>query len=254
MDSKNNIFIAVLVLAAVFVIVYFGNVQSADRQGSMQGMMQMPNMQHPASGGASEEILAVYNSLSPQAKSLYFQQSDQLTKPVDPRVVELDQLTIGCFGPAKIMQMDPASPNMGGQCCGALKSAESYRLQLEALDRFIRENGNLDIIPRDPYDVPVEQAQKLIALDNQIVLSPAQQQLYDAAIKMSHHGGPCCCKCWKWYVMSGLAKKLIVDYGWDEHKIAELWDTSSSCGHDEDTDMHQHYATQAKEHASHDTP
>ncbi len=42
-------------------------------------------------------------------------------------------------------------------------------------------------------------------------------------------------------MMSGLAKKLIVDYGWDEHQTAELWDTSSSCGHDEDTDMHGHY-------------
>ena len=41
--------------------------------------------------------------------------------------------------------------------------------------------------------------------------------------------------------MSGLAKKLITEYGWDEEQIAELWDLSSSCGHQEDTDMPSHY-------------
>jgi len=42
-------------------------------------------------------------------------------------------------------------------------------------------------------------------------------------------------------MMSGLAKKLIVDSGWNAHQIAQLWDISSSCGHSEDTDMHLHY-------------
>jgi len=67
-------------------------------------------------------------------------------------------------------------------------------------------------------------------------------------MQMSHHGGPCCCKCWKWHMMSGLGKKLIVDFGWNAKQLAELWDLSSSCGHKEDTNMHQHYRTDS-EHA-----
>ena len=200
---------------------------------------------------ADESIASVYASLSPQAQKLYIKQSEQLTKPVPERLVELDELKIGCFGPQNIMHMSAADVNLGGQCCGVLTDIEAYEVQLQALETFIEENGNIDIIPRDPYDMSVEQAQLLTSFD-QISLTAEQQGIYDKAMKMSHHGGPCCCKCWKWYVMSGLAKKLIVDYGWDEHQVAELWDTSSSCGHKEDTNMHQHYDVEDEEHtASH---
>lgn len=191
--------------------------------------------------GSNNEIEVIYNSLTPQAKALYYKQSASLTEEVGPRVVELDQLTIGCFGTNTIMQMSEDDTNLGGQCCGALMDAESYEIQLRALNEFIGENGDIDLIPRDPYDVSVTHTQELIALDKDIILDEQQQEIYDEAVEMSHHGGPCCCKCWKWYMMAGLAKKLIVDYGWDEHQITELWDTSSSCGHEEDTDMHEHY-------------
>jgi len=188
-------------------------------------------------------ITEVYESLPKQAQALYYKQSDKLTEPVPDSLVELDKLTIGCFGPKTIMKMSPEEDNLGGQCCGTLKDIESYEIQLESLSSFIKKNGNIEFIPKDPYDLTVVHAQQLTAFD-EITLSSEQQQVYDKATKMSHHGGPCCCKCWKWYVMSGLAKKLIVEYGWDEHQIAELWDTSSSCGHDSDTNMHMHYDTQ----------
>lgn len=77
--------------------------------------------------------------------------------------------------------------------------------------------------------------------DNDIILTSDEQKIYDDATKVSHHGGPCCCKCWKWYVMSGLAKKLIQDEKWSDHQITELWDLSNSCGHEEDTNMYKHY-------------
>ncbi len=201
---------------------------------------------------ASSEIQEIYSELSPQAQSLYYQQSEKLTKSVDPRLVELDKLTIGCFGAQQVVKMSESEHNLGGQCCGALKKVESYNLQLEALSNFIKDNGNIELIPKDPYDVPVSHAKKLIQLDKDIVLSADQQQIYDEAMQMSHHGGPCCCKCWKWYVMSGLGKKLIVDYGWNAAKLAELWDTSSSCGHDEDTDMYKHYKRELQNGREHD--
>jgi hypothetical protein len=194
------------------------------------------------------ETHAMYESLSPQAKALYYQQSNELTKPVPERLVELDQLTIGCFGPSKILSMSTAEGNLGGQCCGALKDFGAYEIQLESLRNFIEENGNIDLIPKDPYDLSIEQVQKLIVFDSTITFTSDQQNVYDGATQMSHHGGPCCCKCWKWYMMSGLAKKLIASYDWDEHQIAELWDLSSSCGHDEDTNMAKHYDDKNHDH------
>ena len=187
-----------------------------------------------------EEILAEYESLPPQAKSLYYQQSESLTKPVPQRLVELDRLTIGCFGPDTIIQMPISDTNLGGQCCGALHDVEDYEEQLKALRSFIKENGNIDLIPKDPYEISIEDAQQLIKYDS-IILTPSQQKTYDDAMQMSHHGGPCCCKCWKWYMMSGLGKTLIIDYDFDSEQLAELWDSSSSCGHAEDTNMRQHY-------------
>src|SRR3989338_3554055 len=192
---------------------------------------------------SDDDIIKAYNALPEQAKQLYFQQSDELTKAVPERLVELDKLNIGCFGPSTIIGMSSSEMNLGGQCCGALKNLDAYDAQLLALKNFIDENGALDFIPLDPYNISIEHAKALIAFDSSISLSAAQQQLYDEAVEMSHHGGPCCCKCWKWYVMSGLAKKLIVDHDWDSHRIAQLWDFSSSCGHEEDTNMHEHYTS-----------
>lgn len=89
-----------------------------------------------------------------------------------------------------------ADTNLGGQCCGTLKDPAGYNFT---------------------------------KFDADIVLTPAQQAIYDESMENSHHGGSCCCKCWKWYVMSGLAKKMIVDYDFTPEDVSELWDISSSC-------------------------
>ncbi len=227
---KKNLYIIIGVAAALLVIgMFFFNQNNGHVVETSQN-----------------QITEVYASLSPQAKALYFQQSDELSKPVPERLVELDELKIGCFGPNTILQMSSSDENLGGQCCGVLKSFEAYEIQLDVLKHFIEENGNIDLIPKDPYDITVKHAQQLIGFDS-LVLSSEQQQVYNEAMQMSHHG-PCCCKCWKWYTMSGLGKKLIVDFDWNAEQLAELWDLSSSCGHEEDTNMHEHYKTDS-EHA-----
>ena len=218
--KKKNLMVGALLLVIISTVFYYNN-SSNDISG--------------------DSIVSVYNTLSPKAKSLYYQQSDELTKPVPERIVELDELTIGCFGPSKILQMSTTDTNLGGQCCGALKDAEGYELQLKAIDKFIKEHGNVDLIPKDPYDITVEHAQLLTSLDTEITLTRAQQAIYDEAMQNSHHGGPCCCKCWKWYVMSGLAKKMITEYNFNAEDVSELWDISSSCGHAEDTNYLEHY-------------
>lgn len=189
----------------------------------------------------SNKIDKIYNSLPQRARALYYVQSDNLNNEVPERMIELDKLTIGCFGTNTIMRMSDYDTNLGGQCCGTLMDIEDYNIQLKELQEFIKQNGNIILIPKDPYDVPVEHAQMLIQFDKDIKLSSIQEEIFNTAVNISHHGGPCCCKCWKWYMMSGLGKKLIVDYNWSAEQLSELWDISSSCGHKEDTNMFKHY-------------
>jgi hypothetical protein len=197
---------------------------------------------------SSEASFSVYHSLSPTGKALFEQQSKNFKKEVPERLVALDNLTIGCFGPQTLDKFSSETKNLGGQCCGALKKIESYDLQLDALKEFIEYNGELKFIPIDPYNISIDVAKKLRNWDEEIILDKSQLFTYNKAIEISHHGGPCCCKCWKWYVMSGLAKKLISEYEWNENQIAELWDLSSSCGHDEDTNMVSHYDKKDERH------
>ncbi len=225
--NKNKI----IVSAIISVLIIFGLYIFSNTGDPMDKIIE----------NADSDVYSTYLSLSPRAQTLYLKQSDQLTKEVPERLIELDSLTIGCYGPDAILAMAETDTNLGGQCCGVLYDIEAYNAQIDALNKFIEEEGDIEIIPHDPYDISVEDAQILIQFDSDISLSAEQQGIYEAAVTLSHHGGPCCCKCWKWYAMSGLGKKLIVDHGWNAEQLAELWDLSSSCGHKEDTNMFEHY-------------
>jgi hypothetical protein len=61
-----------------------------------------------------------------------------------------------------------------------------------------------------------------------------EQKAYDYAMQNSHEKGPCCCKCWRWYVYGGLAKYLIKNYGFTGEQITQVWNLSDGCGGDEE--------------------
>lgn len=163
---------------------------------------------------------------NPTAQKLFFEQSNSLKDEVDPKLVQLDELNIGCFGPSQVLDMDDNDKNLGGQCCGALKSLHIYEEQVKALEKY----KDIPEVPKDPYSILVILAKKLIKYDQDIKLNAEQQKIFNEASKISSEGGPCCCKCWKWYVYSGLAKYLIINYNYNAEQIAELWDISDSCG------------------------
>lgn len=112
-----------------------------------------------------------------------------------------------------------------GSCCSKMDH-HAYQEQIESLKRY----KDISIIPSDPYDISASQAKQLFGYLEEIKLTSDQQTIYNEAMKMSHEGGPCCCKCWHWDAYEGLAKKLIVDYGWNSEQIAQLWDISDACG------------------------
>ena len=112
-----------------------------------------------------------------------------------------------------------------GSCCTKM-DFDRYMEQTEGL----KEYSSINVIPSDPYNIPVSLAKKLIDYRKTITLNPQQQMVYNDAMNMSYEGGPCCCKCWRWYAFDGQAKYLITEYNFDAKQIAHVWDIEDGCG------------------------
>ena len=118
-----------------------------------------------------------------------------------------------------------------GSCCSSM-SIPRYTEQVEGLQKFKSKPGqNISEITDDPYDIEAGLAKRLISYYD-IELTPEEQAAYDYAMLNSSEKGPCCCKCWRWYVYGGLAKFLIQNHGFTGEQITELWDLSDGCGGD----------------------
>ena len=115
--------------------------------------------------------------------------------------------------------------NIQGACCGAM-DFHRYQEQVEGLKKY----KNISQIPEDPYNIPVALSKQLFEYQQTITLNEKQQSVYDQAMEMSHKGGPCCCKCWRWTAFEGLAKYLITEEGYDSQQVANLWDMLDGCG------------------------
>lgn len=134
------------------------------------------------------------------------------------------QNTNQCRGP-EFLSFESGEGNLQGSCCSPM-DFHRYQEQLEGLKKY----AVYDKIPDNPYDVSVSLARELLAYRDRIQLSLAQQAVYDKAVKTSDEGGPCCCKCWRWYAFEGLAKYLIVEEGFDSAQVADVWDLLDGCG------------------------
>ena len=145
--------------------------------------------------------------------------------------------TSSCSGTFKdsIIAM-PDGARLQGSCCSPM-SIHRYTEQVEGLQNFKSNSGqNIAEIPDDPYDIETGLAKRLISYYD-IELTPDEQTAYDYAMLNSSEKGPCCCKCWRWYVYGGLAKLLIQNHDFTGEQITELWNLSDGCGGDNE---HQH--------------
>ena len=129
-----------------------------------------------------------------------------------------------CAGP-EFINGKQDDESLQGACCSAM-DFHRYSEQVEGLKKY----ASFDAIPPDPYDIPVPLANRLLDYQKTISLTIEQQEIYDGAVKLSHEGGPCCCKCWRWYAFEGLAKYLITEHGFNAWQIAEVWDLEDGCG------------------------
>ncbi len=124
-----------------------------------------------------------------------------------------------------------------GSCCSPM-SIHRYGEQVEGLKKFKSVSAqNIPEIPDDPYDIEAGLAKRLISYYD-IALTPDEQAAYDYAMLNSSEKGPCCCKCWRWYVYGGLAKFLIQNHGFTGEQITEVWNLSDGCGGESDHVQH----------------
>ena len=122
------------------------------------------------------------------------------------------------------------SQHMQGACCNPMDMAK-YEKQVS----YLRQYSNIPQIPKDPYDIPASQAKQLLGYEDGIKLAGADKATYDQAMQMTDDKGPCCCKCWRWYMTEGLDKYLITEHHMTAHQIAEITDTTNGCGGAEDS-------------------
>ena len=109
-------------------------------------------------------------------------------------------------------------------------SVHRYSEQVEGLVKFKSVAGqNIDKIPDDPYDIEAGLAKELMSYYD-LELTPEERKAYDYAMQNSHEKGPCCCKCWRWYVYGGLGKLLIQKYNFTGEQVTEVWNLSDGCG------------------------
>lgn len=191
---------------------------------------------------ANAEITAMYEKIpTASGKALFKTQSENLTKSVDPTLVDLDSQLITCnpnvdslltsnpsVGESCVAGGSNVSTTtgmfLGGQCCGPMKDLAAYNKELQSLQQY----KNIPDVPMNPYKTPVALAKKWIDYDNTTSLTATEQATMDQAMKLSKEG-PCCCKCWHYFVNEGIAKKMITDYHYSAQQVAAYWDTSSIC-------------------------
>ena len=118
----------------------------------------------------------------------------------------------------------PETGRIQGSCCSPM-DMHRYEEQVTGLQKY----KDIPEIPSDPYDIDAGLAKQLKAYYD-VELTPEQQKAYDYAMANSMEKGPCCCKCWRWYVYGGLGKLLIQKYNFTGEQVTEIWNLSDGCG------------------------
>lgn len=130
-----------------------------------------------------------------------------------------------CGMPASVLYLMSAKARLQGSCCFPM----DYRAYVEQRRELSRRYAGVDVIPKDPYDIPVSLAVRLVSYQS-IRLTPAQQRIYTQAKPLSTTKGPCCCRCWRWTAFGGQAKYLITRRHYSAKQIGDVWSTEEGCG------------------------
>jgi len=111
-----------------------------------------------------------------------------------------------------------------GACCTPMAWTD-YKSQIPGLANY----SSISQIASDPYNMPAHTAKADVAGEN-LVLTAAQQSTLSSAASMTTDKGWCCCQCWAYYAHEGLAKALIVQYGYNAQQVAAVINFQDCCG------------------------
>ncbi len=165
------------------------------------------------------------NLMAPESKASANSRNAKSTNDLESKFAYLSAAkTNFCAGPSFISQkLD--DERLQGSCCSKM-DLHLYQEQADGLRKY----SEINEIPKDPYDIEVSLAKKLLEFQKNIRLDALQQKAYDDAMNLSHEGGPCCCKCWRYDVFEGLAKYLITELEFSAEQVAEVWNLLDGCG------------------------
>jgi hypothetical protein len=150
--------------------------------------------------------------------------SGSATEAVDARFAVLSRAdTNRCDLSAAELRGMPDGMRLQGSCCFPMDRA-GYEEQLGDLRGYDHR-----LVPRDPYDVHVSLAKRLLGYRD-IALTPREQAAYERATEISKLGGPCCCACWRWEAFKGQARFLLARRDYTAEQVARLWDSEDGCG------------------------
>ena len=192
--------------------------------------------------GAIVLIVAAYSYFIPSGRGFEFSRQmlpdEKVLSSISPAVVEKFEYLSKNGNSACSATFKNSIPAMAdtdrirGSCCSPM-SLHRYSEQVEGLKKFKSFSGqNITEIPDDPYDIDAGLAKKLLSYYD-LELTSEEQKAYDYAMLNSNEKGPCCCKCWRWFVYGGLAKFLIRHYNFIGEQITEVWNLSDGCGGEE---------------------
>jgi len=85
-----------------------------------------------------------------------------------------------CGMPASALASMPPGSRLQGACCFPM----DYRSFVNQVHELNIRYATVDVIPKDPYDIPVSLAKRLIGYQS-IKLTPAQQRTYERAKPLS---------------------------------------------------------------------
>lgn len=236
---SNKSTLVTLALFLLVIVLVGANLFLPNKKQSI-----LKNKEQNSDNTLHAKLLGIYNHIPTQGgKNNFLRQSNNLTKTVDPELIDLDSQIITCGANVdNLLSSNPVAGGscvgnatplgstkgmfLGGQCCGTLSDTKEYHEELQAMQKY----KDIPDIPLNPYKTPISLAKKWIDYDNATSLSSSEQAVYDQAVSLSKEKGPCCCKCWHYYVNEGIAKKMIKQYKYTSQKIADFWDNSDICG------------------------
>ena len=232
--NKNLMYAVIGVVVILGFLAVFWNINIAPSPSKSKT---------PQTGALHQSLQAVYDKIPTEPGKINFlTQSNNLTKKVDPELVDLDSQIITCGASVDTLLSDnptfqgscvagggtlPSASGLtlGGQCCGTLLNTDERHTNLKKLQAY----KDMPDIILDPMHTPIALAKKWIDYDNTTTLTPSEQKIFDQAYAISKEK-PCCCKCWHYFVNEGIAKKMIKNGSYSAQQIADYWDASEICG------------------------